>query len=311
MLIIALICFLTFCTGIVILLGLSPERVALDVESLLKPRQTIKKRALAACGKSNKNFFIGSLIRIRDALELTGRKGSFGFLCICAFAVIILGFSLAFTFDLYYLIPIALVGGVLLPFFSAESAVETYDRRMNEELETALSVISAAYLRTGDVVGSVGESLENIREPAREIFRQFYVNVTVVSSDTVSCIRKMEQSSENRVFRDWCEVLLACQEDSSNRDALMPVVSELTELRLANSEMVTVITECRKEYLGMVFLTLGNFPLLYLLNESWWDTLINSTAGRCAIAVTGVVLLLTSYLSMKFTRPIDLNSRKK
>lgn len=304
----SLAAFLLCAIGIVLVLGITPQRISDDATRILHPRMTIKERALLVSGRKKKNRLATDLLHIKEALEASGRRGAFGVVCVVSFAIAAGGVLLWVLFGLWYVFPIALTASFLLPFFIAESTVESYDKRMNEELETALSVISAAYVRGGNFVDAVKESLPNVRPPADRMFSEFLVNATVISPDLTSCIRRMQSSSENRVFRDWCEVLLACVEDSSNRDALMPVVSELTELRLANSEMQTVINECRKEYFGMVILTLCNIPLLCFLNKDWWNTLIHSLPGQIALSICGTAVLITAFFMMKFTKPMDYNN---
>ena len=207
--------------------------------------------------------------------------------------------------------PVTVLAAALLPFFAAESALESYEKRLCVELETALSMVSSAYWRSGNLIGAVEESLPNIRPPMTAVFSEFLTNATSVTPDLAACIRRMQSRIDHRVFRDWCDVLLSCVEDSSNRDALLPVVQELAELRLANSEMETVITESRKEYYGMALLTVGSIPLLYFLNGGWWDALLHSTAGQAVLSLSGCVLLITTFLMKRRTRPLELQEKEK
>ena len=50
----------------------------------------------------------------------------------------------------------------------------------------------------------------------------------------------------------------------------MPVVSKLTDVRLVNNSLKTMLAETRREYWMMVLMVVGNIPLLYCLNRDWY-----------------------------------------
>jgi len=308
---ISLISFLIAVTGIAILLGLNSERVSEDIKLLFSPVMSLKQRALLTSGRRKKSRLAETVLEIKEAIEQTGKKGRFGFFCIISFCLVISGPILLFLTGHFFYIPILTAIAIFIPFFVAEGAIETYTKRMTAELETALSVVSSAYLRLGNIIEAVEESLPLIHFPVENVFREFLVNTKTVSPDVSACIKRMQNSIDNRVFKDWCEVLLACVDDSSNRDALLPVVSELTEIRLANSDMATTISECRKEYFGMALITIGNIPLLYFLNKSWWNLLLNSVAGQIALSFCGCAVVVTAFLMMRYTRPLEIMKKVK
>lgn len=55
----------------------------------------------------------------------------------------------------------------------------------------------------------------------------------------------------------------------------------------------------------MVCLVIGNIPLLYMLNDSWFDALMFSIPGKIVLAICGVVILVTAIFMMKYTKPIE------
>lgn len=46
-------------------------------------------------------------------------------------------------------------------------------------------------------------------------------------------------------------------------------------MRIVNAELEYLVVEPRKEFITMVVLAVGNIPLLYFLNPSWYDTLMH------------------------------------
>lgn len=55
----------------------------------------------------------------------------------------------------------------------------------------------------------------------------------------------------------------------------------------------------------MVALVVGNIPLLYILNKSWYSTLMDTIPGKLVLALSGVIILVTAMMMMKYTKPIE------
>lgn len=58
----------------------------------------------------------------------------------------------------------------MLRFGIARTAA-SYKKHLNEELETAISIITTSYLRTEDLIRAVKENLPYINEPVKAILR--------------------------------------------------------------------------------------------------------------------------------------------
>lgn len=86
---------------------------------------------------------------------------------------------------------------------------------------------------------------------------------------------------------------------------MLPIVAKLTDVRIVNNELKTVLSEVKKEYWMMVCLVIGNIPILYMLNKSWFEALMFSLPGKIVLAICGVVILVTAAFMMKYTKPIE------
>ena len=302
-----LICAIAFAfasAGIILLLGLTPERIARDISRLLAPAMSLRERALTAQKRRKKSVLIKEIILIGTALDSEGNRSGFGTACLASIILMMSGAVLAVFLGNLWLLPVSVAAGAALPFLFAVGSIEAYDRRMDTELETALSIITSTYIRTEDIVGSVSANLTNIRPPVSGMFGKFVARASLVSSDIPGCLRSLREGSENRVFKEWCDTLIACQEDSSNRFVLMPIVTKLTEIRLVNSEMNTVIAGCRREYWSMVMILIGNIPLLRMINKDWFGILFTTLPGKLTVAFCAAVIVVTSFLMIKITKPI-------
>ena len=90
------------------------------------------------------------------------------------------------------------------------------------------------------------------------------------------------------------------------KDTLPAIVEKLTAVRLVNSEMRIPLSEARREYYLMVAITVANIPLLYFINQEWYEMLMYSVVGKLVLAITALVILITAMRTARLTKPIEL-----
>ena len=305
MVVIYLLCFILICIGIVLLLGLTPEIVTNDLMKLISPKQTLRDKAQIAKGRKKSRRLTKEILHIRDALEATGKSKQFTLSCAASVVLLVVGCILAVVIDNYFLIPVFAVAFAALPFFVARSTISAYDKHIKEEMETALSIITTSYIRADDIVAAVQENIPQLKPPIREIFQGFVGETMMISSNMKDALRNLKDKIDNDIYAEWCDTLIACQDDRTLKDTLLPIVAKLTDVRIVNNELKTLLGEVKKEYWMMVCLVVCNIPLLYVLNKDWYDALMFTLPGKIVLAICGVVILITAVLMMKYTRPVE------
>jgi Flp pilus assembly protein TadB len=151
----------------------------------------------------------------------------------------------------------------------------------------------------------VNENLSQLKPPIKSIFESFLAEATVISPDIRQAIYHLKEKINNSIYEEWCDALIACQNDRTIKDTLMPVVSKLTDVRLVNNALKTMLAEARREYWIMVMMVLGNVPLLYCLNKDWYNALMHTVFGKIVLAICGVVIIFTAIRMNKITKPIE------
>ena len=300
-----LLCFLLLCAGIVLLLGLTPEVITNDIMRLISPKQTLRDKVLIAQGRKKSRRITKEIMHIKDALDATDNSKQFTIACVASIVMLVVGCVLAVVIDNYFLIPVFAVAFSCLPFFYVKSTLSAYYKHVKEDMETALSIITTSYIRSDDIVGAVNENITYLKPPIKEIFQGFIGDATMISSDIKDTLRNLKSKIDNAIYEEWCDTLIACQDDRTLKDTLLPIVAKLTDVRIVNNELKTVLGEVRKEYWMMVCLVIGNIPILYMLNYSWFEALMFTLPGKIVLAICGTVILVTAMLMMKYTRPIE------
>ena len=292
--------------GAFLILGLRPVEFTDSLFAiLLNPKRSIREDIRESSGRKKTGIFRRELLEAQSVLEMTGRGNRFSMVCAVALALFCLGGSLAILLGNYFLAPVMAVGFLFLPFWYVKLTASHYKRDVSEELETALSVITTAYLRTEDIVTAVEENIAYLNPPVSKVFREFLMQVRLVNPDIEAALRAMRGRIDNEVFREWCDALSDCQNDRSLKTTLTPIVAKLSDMRNVNAELEYLLIEPRKEFLIMVIFVIGNIPLMYLLNKDWYDVLMHTPLGQIILSVTAAVIFVSAGFVVKLTRPIE------
>lgn len=300
-----LICFLLLAVGAVLLLKLTPERITGDLMRFVSPKQTLRDKVLTRKGKKKTRKITVELRRIKDALEQTGKGNQFAVACAASLLLMIVGCVIAIMIDNPFLVPVFAIAFAMIPFIYAKRTVAYYDNHVKEELETALSIITTSYVRTDDIVSAVKENIQYLKPPVKDIFAGFVAENMMISSDVKQSIRHLKEKVNNSIFAEWCETMVACQDDRTLKDTLMPIVTKLTDVRIVNNEIKGMLSSARIEYYMMTGMVVGNIPLLYFLNKDWFNALMFTTLGKLVLAICGLVIIVTAVLMLRFTKQIE------
>ena len=300
-----LICFFLLAVGAVLLLKLTPERITGDLMRFVSPKQTLRDKVLTRKGKKKSRKITVELRRIKDALEQTGKGNQFAVACAASLLLMIVGCVIAIMIDNPFLVPVFAIAFAMIPFIYAKRTVAYYDNHVKEELETALSIITTSYVRTDDIVSAVKENIQYLKPPVKDIFAGFVAENMMISSDVKQSIRHLREKVNNSIFAEWCETLVACQDDRTLKDTLMPIVTKLTDVRIVNNEIKGMLSSARIEYYMMASMVVGNIPLLYFLNKDWFNALMFTTLGKLVLAICGLVIIVTAVLMLRFTKQIE------
>lgn len=300
------IAFVGMIAGGFILFSISPLEFADSAMKLFGRRDhSIKARITAATQKKKVKGIRRIIQETREILQATNKSSRFSMLCITSLALFVTGAFAAIAMDNMFLIPVLAVGFALLPFWYVLFTAAFYKKQLNGELETALSVITASYLRCESIITAVDENITYLNPPVVDVFRGFFNQTRLINSNVRLAIEGLKSKIDNEVFREWCDALIACQEDKNLKSTLLPIVSKLSDMRIVASELEYMLYEPMKEFITMAILLIGNIPLLYFLNRSWFNTLMFHPVGKLILAITGTVVFVSLAGVIRLSKPIE------
>ncbi|MBQ8902926.1 MAG: hypothetical protein IJY73_01325 [Oscillospiraceae bacterium] len=301
-----LLAFAGMVVGCFLIIGLSPMEFTESIFSriLAKPN-SIKSQINEATRRKKPNFLRREIMEAQEVLRLTNRTSMFGMLCACSLAMAAVGVSVAVAIGNLFLAPVLAIGLMFVPFWYIKTTETNYKKAISSELETALSIITTAYLRNEDIITSIEENVHYLNAPVKTVFESFISRIKLSNPDVTAALLEMKQQIDNEVFHEWCDSLILCQNDRSLKSTLTPIVNKLSDMRVVNADLEYLITGPRKEFITMAFLVIGNIPLLYMLNKDWYNSLMNTIPGQVILAVSAVGIFVATAIVIKLTQPIE------
>lgn len=301
---VSLICFALISAGLLALFDVKPRDFA-DVLFYSRRRTaTLTDELNVLMGTPAKGFF-NQEYEIRQILKDMGRADRYETITRLTLILFAVGGVLALLIGNVYLVPILGVGFSLIPIWYLRSTAASYKKHLNEELETAISIITTSYLRTEDLIRSVKENLNYIHEPVKANFEAFVYESELINANTTNAINSLKMKIPNRVFHEWANILIQCQSDRSMKNTLPTIVQKFSDVRVVQSELEAMMQGPRREAVTMMLLVIANVPLLYFLNRDWFHTLLFTTPGKIALAICAAIILFSLTKIMKLSKPIE------
>ncbi len=300
----SLISCLFLIVAIVCFLHLTPKQIANDILELTVKEPTLRDQVRALRSGKQKRSLGQRLLYTQDALTAMGKENKFALVICASLVLFVIGAALAILFGNVFLVPSFAAFLAIIPFVYVRSSLAHYEKHVAEELETTLSIISTSYRRTEDIITAVKENLGYLKPPLKEHFTAFVGDATYVS-DTRQALRNLRGKIKDEVFYEWIEAVMQCQDDKSMIPTLLPIVTKLTDVRIVNAELSSLLASARMEYYTMVGLVVGNIPLLYVLNKDWFHTLMYETSGKITLGICGLVIFVTYLFMLRFTKPVQ------
>lgn len=291
--------------AVALLLGLTPEQMTDDLMVLIKPNDTIRDKSKNIRGNRKRHSIYTFLVKMKGALASAGKSRQFTVAICLSVGMFAFGAAVCIIAGNMFLIPAVSVTLAVLPFLYITNSLSYYEKNTKLEMETALSIITTSYERCDDIIFAVRENIPLIKPPLREVFMSFEGEATAVNTNVQRALYNLHEKVDDDIFKEWVDTLIRCQDDRTLKDTLQPVLAKLSDVRIVNSELKTMLSSAKNEYWMMVLLVLGNIPLLYLLNKDWFHTLLFSTPGKIVCGICGAVILVTALFMKKFTKPIE------
>lgn len=298
--------FIVFVTGAFILLDLPFFTFTDGVVELFSRERTDIRSQIRRHNQKGKEKGIKKTVHDALALlDLMGKKNKISLIWFLSIVLFIVGTVFSLTLKNFFLVPVLAIGLALTPFWYVIFTSNSYKKQVNEELEIALSTITTSYIRSENIILAVEENIHYLNPPISEVFTFFLSQTKLITSNTKLAIENMKPKIHNEVFREWCDALIACQDNKNIKHTLTPIVAKLSDTRIVSAELDSILMEPMKEFITMMILLLANIPLIRILNKGWFKILVDTPYGHGILALCILVMFIALAAVIRLTRPVE------
>ena len=303
---IQLIACIGMIAGAFMVLNISPRDMSDTIFSRLTADPgSIRAEINETTERKKAGFFRRMTTESQAVLAASGREKKFPLVCMSSLAMFALGACIAIAAGNAFLVPVLAVGLMLVPFWYIKLTAGNFKKDVSAELETALSVITTAYLRTENFQQAAEENVRYLHYPVQDVFRRFLTRIKHIDPDMDAALYDLKYVIDNDVWREWCDAVMACQEDRSLKSTLTPIVGKLSDMRVVTAELEILVYGPRKEFVTMAILVLINIPLVRFINTDWYHTLVDTIPGQIVIAICMAAVFVSFAFVVKLTQPIE------
>lgn len=303
---IQLIACIGMIAGLFMVLHVSPRELSDSLFSRLTAAPgSIRADINETTRRKKAGFLRREITEAQTVLAASGRADRFPMVCFTSLLCFALGACIAIAAGNAFLVPVLAVGLMLTPFWYVKLTAGSFKKDVAAELETALSVITTAYLRTENFQQAVEENVRYLHPPVQEVFQRFLMRIKHIDPDMDAALTDLKAAIDNEVWREWCDAVMACQADRSLKSILTPIVCKLSDMRVVNAELENLVFGPRKEFITMAILVLINIPLVRFINKDWYHTLVATIPGQMVIAVCLAAVFVSFAFVVKLTQPIE------
>lgn len=215
------------------------------------------------------------------------------------------GILIGWLLNNFYAAVVLSFGLALLPLVIIRIRTGEYIRSVNEKLESALGIVTNAYIRSGDIIEAVKRNMKLIPPPLTVPFSQFLAETQFMNANIPRAIVVLRSSIHNPYFHDWCDILVQCQADRQLRYALPGIVDRFSESRRMQQELDTTMQEHTREYLLTVTIVMGSIPLMGVMMPEWYGMLMGSMLGKIVLAALLLGVLCTALWVTGANKPLN------
>jgi len=301
---------LTACVGMItgafLIFRISPMDFTLGVfRRLTAGPKSIRDEINETTHRKKPGLFRREISEAQTVLKATGKEERFPVLCAASLLLFAVGAGIAIIMNNLLLVPVLAAGMMFLPFWYIKLTAGHYRKAVTAELETALSIITTAYLRSKDLQTAVEENINYLNPPVQGVFRSFLTRIKHIDPDMNAALAELKSAIDNEVWRGGGGGGPPARVAPPMKSTLNPIVAKLSDMRIINGELENLVFAPRKEFISMAALVALNIPLLYFLNKDWYAALMTTVPGKAVLAVCAAAIFLSFARVVKLTQPIE------
>ena len=264
----------------------------------------IKKQIELMSGKKRQNFLVRNFREATVLLQENHEEHRVMGIYILSAACGALGLIIAVAIGNYFLAAPFVLGGIMTPSWVVKLTASGRKKRLNNELEVALSGVTTSYIRNDNIILSVEENLVYMEGTVKREFTKFVNENKLINSNIFLGIQKLSRSIDNVTFHEWCDAMYQCQSDRTLKATLFPIINRFSETKSIQAELDTMMMIPFKDTISMVIIVVLSIPLMYLLQKEWYLVLTQTVPGQIILSLVAFSVVYSINKAISLTKPI-------
>ena len=256
-----------------------------DFRALLSfmPKPSMKRR-IAKAQKVSESFFARQLAESKQILAVYSIPGGIWLFYFSSLILSALALGFSTLVQNLFIAPILMAALSALPFVLLKLYWLYKEKQMNETLEIALNSITSSYLRSsGSIVQAIEENISQLPSPINDIFKHFLLQTTYVDASIVDALDSMKLSVHNTIFHQWIDVLIQAESNHKMKENLPKILDKFSDAKAIQLEVGVILSDAKRTYLYMFFLSLFAPFVLYFINQHWWNIMVTTVGGKICV----------------------------
>ncbi len=266
------------------------------------PAPSLRQKIHRANSK-NRGFFSTQLEEAKEILSIYNIPGGIWLLNTASIGLAITGFGFSSFVKNLFIAPILMVTLAVLPFLSLKIYWLYKEKQMHETLEIALNTITSTYLRSsGSIVSVVEENINILPSPIDQLFRHFLLQVTYVDASIIDALESLKLTVHHEIFHQWVDVLIQAEYNHKTKENLTKILDKFSDAKAIQLETGVILSDAKRTYLSMFFLSLLAPFLIYFINPHWWDIMTTTVGGKICVMIYLLGILVSAVIAYKAYR---------
>lgn len=199
------------------------------------------------------------------------------------------------------LVPVAVVGGFMFPYFYIKMLVKNTQRKFQDQLVDALMVMSSSFRGGLSLVQAMEAVVEEMPDPVRGEFGLVLAeNKMGVSLD--DAMDHLYRRMPSVYLQQMITAVLLARETGGNLPLIFSrIVNNIRETKKIRQDLETMTIQGKIQGLVMTFLPIVFAMLVYSSNRRIFDNMLNSPMGQKLLIAAVILWVIGAVMIMRIS----------
>jgi uncharacterized membrane protein YuzA (DUF378 family) len=243
---------------------------------------------------------------VSSMLKLMGKENQFRFFLLFSICFSFASCVVAAAMSNLFIAPAGIFLGFSLPVIYVTLSFNKFLKQLDSALESSLSIITASYLRSEDIISAIQENITYISEPIRSALNHFLFLSKKVNPDIIANLKSVKNLIHNEIWEEWIDGVISSYDDRTLKNILIPIIDKLSRKQQLTRDLEQEAYKPLKEFIVVGLIAALNPFIIKMLNKEWYEIITTNLVGKISIAVMLVFIVLGIFKAISLTKVVNM-----